>query len=61
MIRFGRIFDQVSDTDRRKMAEVLAIFRKAFPDVADDAERIPGLLEHSHERGYDVVLLTKCS
>jgi acetoin utilization deacetylase AcuC-like enzyme/GNAT superfamily N-acetyltransferase len=58
MIRFGRIFDRVSDADRRKTAEVQALFRTAFPEEGDYAERIPELLEHRHERGYDVVLLT---
>ncbi len=58
MIRFGRIFDRVSDADRRKTAEVQALFRTAFPGEGDFAERIPELLEHRQERGYDVVLLT---
>ncbi len=58
MIRFGRIFDRVSDADRRKTAEVQALFHIAFPEEGDYAERIPELLEHRHERGYDVVLLT---
>lgn len=58
MIRFGHIFDRVSDADRRKTTEVQALFRTAFPGGGDGAERIPELLEHRHERGYDVVLLT---
>src|ERR1700722_8537460 len=58
MIRFGRIFDQVTEADRRKMTEVQALFREAFPDATGDAERIPELLERRHELGYVVVLLT---
>src|SRR5258708_20260377 len=58
MIRFGRIFDQVRDADRRKMTEVQALFREVFPGEAGDAERIPELLERRHELGYVVVLLT---
>src|SRR5206468_1413213 len=58
VIRFGRIFDQVTDADLRKMAEVQAIFRKAFPDAAEEAARFPELLDHRHELGYKVVLLT---
>src|SRR5436305_2060173 len=58
MIRFGRIFDLVTDADRRKMVEVQAIFIKAFPGAADEAARIPQLLERRHELGYKVVLIT---
>ena len=36
MIRFGRIFDRVSDADRRKTAEVQALFRTAFPGEGDE-------------------------
>ena len=44
--------------DRRKLAEVQTLFHTAFPEEGDYAERIPDLLEHRQERGYDVVLLT---
>ncbi len=58
MIRFGLIFDQVTDADRRKMAEVQALLREAFPGAAGDAEALPELLENRHALGYQVVLLT---
>ncbi|HVY61201.1 MAG TPA: histone deacetylase family protein [Planctomycetota bacterium] len=56
MIRFGRIFDHVTDVERRKMREVQALFRRVFPD--SDAARIAELVARRAELPFDVVLLT---
>lgn len=58
MFRFGRIFDQVTETERRKMAEVQAIFRQTFPVVAEYANRLPEMFSASARLSYDPVLIT---
>ena len=58
MIRIGRIFDQVTDAERRKMDQVQAIFRKVFTAAKEYADRIPQLLTQRQGLGYDVILLT---
>jgi acetoin utilization deacetylase AcuC-like enzyme/GNAT superfamily N-acetyltransferase len=58
MIRINRIFDQTTDAERRKLAEVQAIFRKAFPSVLDYAAQLPELVLRKRGPGHDIVLLT---
>ncbi len=42
MIRFRRLFELVSDVDRRRFAEASELFRTAFPHEADAIDRIAG-------------------
>ena len=58
MIRFGRILEQVTEFDRRKLAEVQAIFRKVFTGAIGYADKLPDMLRRRHELPYQVVILT---
>jgi acetoin utilization deacetylase AcuC-like enzyme/GNAT superfamily N-acetyltransferase len=58
MIRFGRIFDQATGVERRKIREVQAIFRQVFTGVSGYADRIPELVASRGALPFDVVLLT---
>jgi len=58
VLRFGRIFDCVTDAERRKLAEVQTIFRKAFPDSTGYADKIPDLIARRAALGFDIALLT---
>ena len=58
MIRFSRVFDYVTEVERRKVGEVQGIFRKAFSAVAAYADKIPDLLGRVSDRGFETVLLT---
>jgi len=42
---------------RNRMAQVQAIFRQSFPDLADDAEALPARLQNPVEHGYRAILL----
>src|SRR3546814_370079 len=55
MIRFRRLFDLATDADHRRLAEVQAIFIKAFPYEAEVAARIPPMIEGRAD--FETILL----
>src|SRR3546814_6352316 len=55
MIRFRRLFDLATDADRRRLAEVQAIFINAFPYEAEVAARIPPMIEGRAD--FETILL----
>jgi acetoin utilization deacetylase AcuC-like enzyme/GNAT superfamily N-acetyltransferase len=57
MIRFRRLFELVSDTDRRRFAEASELFRAAFPYEADAIDRIAHMLLNRRSITFDPILL----
>jgi hypothetical protein len=57
MIRFRRLFELVSDVDRRRFAEGSELFRTAFPHEADAIDRIAHMLLNRRTIGFDPILL----
>jgi acetoin utilization deacetylase AcuC-like enzyme/GNAT superfamily N-acetyltransferase len=58
MFRISRIIDGVTEADRAKIGAAMEVFRRAFPREAEQAEKIPKLLEQRGLLGHDVILLT---
>ncbi len=57
MIRFGRLVDRASETDRRKLAEVQALFRRVFPKEADYADGLGELIGRRADLDFEATLL----
>jgi acetoin utilization deacetylase AcuC-like enzyme/GNAT superfamily N-acetyltransferase len=57
MIRFRRLFELVSDVDRRRFSEASELFRTAFPHEADAVDRIAHMLLNRRTIGFDPILL----
>lgn len=57
MIRFRRLFELVSDIDRRRFAEAAELFRTAFPYEADAVDRIAHMLLNRQSIGFDPIFL----
>lgn len=57
MIRFRRLFELVTDTDRRRFAEASELFRAAFPDEAEAIDRIAHMLLNRRSVTFDPILL----
>ena len=57
MIRFRRLFELVSEIDRRRFAEASDLFRAAFPHEADAIDRIAHMLLNRRKLGFDPILL----
>ncbi|CAN1724163.1 Histone deacetylase family protein [Hyphomicrobium sp. 1Nfss2.1] len=57
MIRFRRLFELVSDADRRRFAEASDLFRAAFPYEAEAIDRIAYMLLNRRSITFDPILL----
>jgi len=57
MFRISHIFGTHRDKDRKRLAEVQALFQAAFPTLADDPGYIARKLEEQAARGYPSILL----
>ena len=57
MIRFRRLFELMSNVDRRRFAEASELFRTAFPHEADAIDRIAHMLLNRRTIGFDPILL----
>lgn len=57
MIRIRQVHGTALPADRSRVEQVQAIFRPSFPYAADEARRIPGLLDHPFRHGYRTILL----
>ncbi len=57
MIRIRRLHSTVLPADRDAIAQVQDIFRQNFQGVVNYAEKIPGLLDHPFQQGYQSLLL----
>lgn len=57
MIRFRRLFELVSDVDRRRFAEASELFRAAFPHEPDAIDRIARMLLNRRSIRFDPILL----
>lgn len=58
MFAISRIVDLSSAEDRSRLDQVQALFRDAFPDVAEFADTLPDQLGRRHRKRYQLVLLT---
>ncbi|MEQ8195267.1 MAG: GNAT family N-acetyltransferase, partial [Rhodospirillales bacterium] len=57
MIRFRRLFDLVTDADRRQLAEIQGIFRKAFPFESEVADGLGRYLTEKIKRDFEPIIL----
>lgn len=57
MIRIRRIYSATLAAERERTRQVQRIFREAFPDVADYAEKIPDMLDRPFKYGFRTALL----
>ncbi len=57
MIRFRRLFDLVTDADRRQLGEIQGIFRKCFPFEANVADTLNSLLTRKERRDFEPIIL----
>jgi acetoin utilization deacetylase AcuC-like enzyme/GNAT superfamily N-acetyltransferase len=57
MIRFRRLFDLVTEGDRRRFAEVTGLFRAAFPEEVAIIDRMTALVDSRGSRDFGWVLL----
>jgi acetoin utilization deacetylase AcuC-like enzyme/GNAT superfamily N-acetyltransferase len=58
MIRFVRVYDHVTEAERRRVREVGEIFRRVFTAAPGGAERIQRALEEKSKLGFEVLLIT---
>src|SRR4051794_25223359 len=57
MFRISYVLGVYREHDRRYLAEIEALFYKAFPDLAGDTDYIPRKLAQQSTRGYPAILL----
>lgn len=57
MLRIRCIHSGLLPANRDRIAQVQDLFREAFPELADAAEKIPSFLEHPVEHGFSTSLL----
>lgn len=57
MLTFLTVHEVDTEPGRRQVAEAQTIFREAFPTIAEEAEKLPGLVKNERRLGHDVRLL----
>jgi len=57
MIRFRRIFDLETETEKRRFAEAQEIFRRQFPAEREVAERIEDMIHNRSQLDFELILL----
>src|SRR5262245_35510709 len=57
MFRISHVFGSHREYDRRRVAEVQALFELAFPDLAEDGQYMTRKLTEQAARGYPSILL----
>ena len=57
MIRFRRIYDSITEIEKRKIEEICRLFEEVFPLEKEYAAKIPEYLENKADLDFEVILL----